>query len=243
MREIDTRHSHPRGRLRALLLSVPIAALAVVLGLALEGCGGSVQTTTSTAVTLPTATTSGGLPGGMTTASTTAPAGGDTTSSVSPAPGQDTTTTALAGTGDSTTTTEKLSTAEQQLADGRIKAMGYIKKVGVQDGKRYISIDYAEMLAGQAAVSAAAADGVSLDTDYYIKNTNTEKRQFEVSASVAITTSSWQGKLNNPVTWDVFTSFWSATPPDPEAGMLRDNPWWIERDGQTVVKIDEQYLP
>jgi hypothetical protein len=223
-------------------MSVLIVALSVIFALALAGCGGSGQITTSTAVSLPTATTSGGLPGGLTTASTTA-GGGDTTTSVTAAPGQDTTTTAAAGTGDGTTTTEKLSTAEQQLADGHIKAMGFIKKVGEQDGKRYITIDYAEMLTGQAAVSAAAADGVSLDTDYYIKKMNTEAGQFEVSASVAITTSSWQGKMNDPVTWDVFTSFWSATPPDPEAGLLRDNPWWIERDGQTVVKIDDQYLP
>ena len=41
-----------------------------------------------------------------------------------------------------------------------------------------------------------------------------------------------------------FKSFWSATPPDAEAGVSeRDCPWWIERDGQTVIKIDEQYLP
>ena len=49
--------------------------------------------------------------------------------------------------------------------------------------------------------------------------------------------------MDHPVTWDQFMSFWSATPPDAEAGLLRDYPWWIERDGPTVVKIDEQYLP
>ena len=64
-----------------------------------------------------------------------------------------------------------------------------------------------------------------------------------MSAGVAITTSSWHGEMNKTVTWDVFKSFWSVSPPDEEASFLRDSPWWIERDGQTVVKIDEQYLP
>ena len=49
--------------------------------------------------------------------------------------------------------------------------------------------------------------------------------------------------MNKPVTWAEFTSFWSPTPPDQEAAFLKDSPWWIERDGQTVIKIDEQYLP
>ena len=148
----------------------------------------------------------------------------------------------------STTTTEKLSTAESRLANGHIKAMGFIRKVWEQGGKRYISIDYAEMLTGQAAIEAAIAageiqPGEDLPNDYYIRNTNPALRQFQVSDTAAITTSTWQGVLNKPVTWAEFTSFWSPTPPDQEAAYLKDSPWWIERDGQTVVKIDEQYLP
>jgi hypothetical protein len=49
--------------------------------------------------------------------------------------------------------------------------------------------------------------------------------------------------MERPVTWAEFKSFWTATPPDDEAQHLPDVPWWIERDGQTVLKIDEQYLP
>ena len=158
---------------------------------------------------------------------------------------EETTTTSLA---ESTTTTEKLSTAETRLANGHIKAMGFIDKVWEQGGKRYISIDYAEMLTGQEAVDAAVAageiqPGEDLPNDYFIRNTNPAKRQFEVSDPVDITTSTWHGEMNMPVTWAQFKSFWSATPPDAEAAYLRDSPWWIERDGQTVIKIDEQYLP
>ncbi len=151
-----------------------------------------------------------------------------------------------------TTTTEALSSAEKRLANGHIKAMGYIDKVYIKDGKRYISIDYAEMLGGQAAIDAAIdagyiEPGEDLPNDYWISNTNTQKRVFEVSGTVAITTSTrWVAgeDMGAACTWNDFKSFWGP------AGALEDSekhlknmPWWIERDGQIVLKIDEQYLP
>jgi hypothetical protein len=160
-----------------------------------------------------------------------------------------TTTTGLEGT---TTTTEKLSTAETRLSNGHIKAMGFIDKVYVKDGKRYISIDYAEMLTGAEADAAAVAageiaPGEHVPNDFWIQNDNPQKRVFEVSDSVAITTSTWttfpwNEIMDHPVTWAQFKSFWSATPPA-DAIHLHGSPWWIERDGPLVVKIDEQFLP
>ena len=161
-----------------------------------------------------------------------------------------TTTTGLEGT---TTTTEKLSTAETRLANGHIKAMGYIDKVYVKDGRRYISIDYAEYLTGAAADAAAVAageikPGEHVEDDYWIQNDNPQKRVFEVSDSVAITTSTWISTypwneiMDHPATWAQFKSFWSATPPA-DAIHLHRSPWWIERDGPLVVKIDEQFQP
>jgi len=226
---------------RALFLGLVIGALAMVLALALTGCGGAGDSTTTTTVTGPIedTTTTAAAVGETTT--TEAIAESTTTTSMP----EETTTSSVEGT---TTTTEKLSTAETRLANGHIKAMGFIKKVWEQGGKRYISIDYAEMLTGQEAVDAAIAagdilPGEDLPNDYFIRNTSTDKRQFEVSDPVDITTSTWGGEMNRPVTWAEFKSFWSATPPDPEATYLRDSPWWIERDGQTVIRIDEQYLP
>ncbi len=78
---------------------------------------------------------------------------------------------------ETTTTTEALSSAETRLANGHVKAMGYIDKVWEQGGKRYIRIDYATMLTGDAANEAAIADGViepgeTVDNDYYISNVN-----------------------------------------------------------------------
>jgi hypothetical protein len=181
--------------------------------------------------------------------STTQPAT-TTTQAVSTTTEAATTTTSLEET---TTTTEKLSTAETRLPNGHIKAMGFIDKVYVKDGKRYISIDYAEYLTGAAADAAAVAageikPGEHVEDDFWIRNDNPQKRVFEVSDSVAITTSTWISTfawneiMGHPVTWAQFKNFWSATPPD-DGINLHTSPWWIEREGLVVVKIDEQFLP
>ncbi len=224
------------------LLVVGSAVLAVALIFSAAACSGdTTSTTVTTGSVQPEETTTTGLPGELTTS--TEPVGGDTTTTTTAEAGDTTTTSETAG----TTTTEKLSTAETRLPNGHIKAMGFIKEVHTKDGQNYISIDYAEMLSGQEAIDAAIAagdlaPGEDLPNDYYIRNTNPELREFAVSPGVAITTSTWEGEFDKPVTWDVFASFWSASPPG-GAEFLRDSPWWIERDGQTVIKIDEQYLP
>ena len=243
MGSVGMRDLCKRGHVRSLLLALSVGALAVGLAVSVAGCG-SGDTTTTTNFALPDETTTSARPDKPTT---TEAAAVDTSTTDTSVVADTTTSTAAAA--EVTTTTEKLSTAEQRLPDGHIKAMGFIKKAWVQGGKRYISIDYAEMLTGQAAIDAAIAagdiqPGEDLPNDYYIRNTNHDLREFEVSGAVAITTATWGDNTpDNPVTWDVFVSFWSATPPDADAAFLRDNPWWIERDGQTVIKIDEQYLP
>jgi hypothetical protein len=244
MGSMRTRDLAGRRARKPLLLGLLAGVAAIMLAFGLAGCGGGGNITTTTGVTAaPMETT------------TTAPAVEESTTTTTQAILESTTTTTIveettttSSVESSTTTTEKLSTAETRLANGHIKAMGFIKKVWEAGGKRYISIDYAEMLTGQAAIDAAVAageiqPGEDLPNDYFIRNTNPEQRQFEVSGSVAVTTSTWHGEMDHPVTWDVFTSFWSTTPPDDEASYLRDSPWWIERDGQTILKIDEQYLP
>jgi hypothetical protein len=220
----------------------------LLAALLLAGCGtGGASTTTSTTVGSGSTTTASLPPGGTpdttvsTAAPTTATTGVVTTLS-------STTTTELT----TTTTTEALSSAETLLPSGHVKAMGFIDKVYIQGGKRYISIDYAQMLTGAAATAAAIAEGFippggTLDTDYYISNVNPQKRVFEVSGTVAITTSTrWVpgDDMGAACTWTDFKSFWGpAGALSSSEKHLRSIPWWIERDGPLVVKIDEQYLP
>jgi hypothetical protein len=230
-----------------LLLVALLVGLVITLAALIAACGGGNGITTTGPTVTPT---TAGQPGET---STTGAQPGEVTTTTETQPGETTTTTAVEETTtttvpeESTTTTEKLSSAEQRLANGHIKAMGYIKKVWEQGGKRYISIDYAEMLTGDAAVKAAIKAGYikpgeSLDNDYFISNTSKELRQFVVSGSPAITVAFYEGETDKSITWSVFKSIWSANPPS-EATFSADDPWWIERDGPTVLKIAQQFLP
>jgi len=209
--------------------TVPLIAGAILaLGIALGGCGGDAVTTV-THVDYPASTTTTSV---VTTTSEMTPVTSETTTSLA----------------ETTTTTEALSNAEILLPSGNVKAMGYIDKVWESGGKRHISIDFAQMLTGEEAKQAAIAagdlaPGEELDNDYYIVNENTKKREFVVSGSAAIATSTFGDLgMDHPVTWGQFKSFWSASPP---AGgeYLHQTPWWIERKGSVVISIAEQYLP
>lgn len=230
------------------LVCVPAALLLIPLFVA--GCGGGTTTTSDTesGATTTVSVATGDTTGAADTTTTAAP-GMDTTTTSGIVIELPTTTTLMETT---TTTGGSLSSAEKKLANGHYKAMGFIDKVYVSGGKRYIRIDYAVMLTGAAALEAAIDEGYispgeELDTDYYISNTNKQKRTFEVSNSVAIRTSTrWVGgdDMDAACTWSDFKSFWGpAGALDDSEKHLHAMPWWIERDGNVVLKIDEQYLP
>lgn len=214
------------GRLRYVAL-VLMVLTALIAALSVSGCGSEAQTTTTGSETTST-----------TMATTTVPPASSTT--LLP----ETTTTEP----ESTTTTEPLSSAEILLPNGNIRAMGYIDRVWESGGKRYISIDYAEMLTGEEARDAAIGEGVigpdeDLPNDYFITNENPKKREFTVSLSVSVATSTvLGGGMDEPSTWAEFKSFWSDSPPEGTAH-LHLMPWWIERAGTEVISITEQYLP
>jgi hypothetical protein len=93
-----------------------------------------------------------------------------------------------------------------------------------------------------AVAAGLLEEDEDLPNDYFISDVNPLKREFVVSGAVAITTATRGGGFDQPATWAEFVSWWG---PSPAMGTqhLHDMPWWIERDGSTVVKIDEQYIP
>ncbi len=240
---MEQRLEHKAGkrpcRRRPRAATITGVAAAVIFAIALvgaAGCGSDKETSTTTVSTsetvASTTSTSGGSPGSVTSTIPSPPTHPGTTSS------------------SSTTTTEALSSAETLLPNGNVRAMGYVDEVWESGGVRYLSIDYAEMLTGDAAVAAAIeagdlAPGEDLPNDYYIRNVNPQLREFTVSPSASITTATYLGGGPDdpqPVTWAEFKSFWDATPPA-GAEHLHLMPWWIERDGHEIVSIAEQYLP
>jgi hypothetical protein len=144
-----------------------------------------------------------------------------------------------------------LASTERQLPSGNITSMGYIDDVWIDGGVRYLSIDYCEFVYGDEATEAAREDGEigpteEWDLDFYIRNQSTKLRTWRISNSVDITTSTrWPPNdgMEAPCSWADFLSFWGPGPLPDGDSWLYSVPWWIERDGDTVVKIAEQYLP
>lgn len=157
------------------------------------------------------------------------------------------TTESTSGSGTATT----LASTEEVLPNGHIKSMGYIKDVWVEGGVRRLSIDYCEFVYDDEATEAAREDGEIGPTevwelDFYIRNQATRVRTWRVSNSVDITTSTrWapHDGMGAPCSWGDFIGFFGGGALPDGDSHLHDIPWWIERDGDVVVKIDEQYLP
>lgn len=179
-----------------------------------------------------------GLADVTTTSGAEAPEPGDTTTtSVEPSPPSSTATT--------------LASTEEVLPNGHIRSMGYIDDVWEDSDGRHLSIDYAEFVSGDEATEAARADGMigpteEWDLDFYIRNQNPRLREWDISDSVAITTATrWapHDGFEAPCTWADFITFWGPGPLPDGDSHLHETVWWIERDGDTIVKIDEQYLP
>jgi hypothetical protein len=211
-------------------------ALAVSLGLATVGCAPIVPNGTGSTMDTSAAT----VVGGDTTTTTVLAL---TTTTVAP-----TTTVSSVH----TVTTEKLASSETRLPNGHIKASGIIKQVWEAGGVRYLKIDYVDFLTGAAADAAAIADGVislgeHVDNDYYTRNTSTKLRTFTISNTAAITTYSRVDPIDvadPPVDWATFWNFWNLIgPPLPEDADIHTGLWWIERSGNTVVKIDQLWVP
>jgi hypothetical protein len=204
-------------------LALALALLAVGMSVALAGCNELGATTTSE-----TKTTEGGV---TSTVATDMPS---TTTEVSAGP----------------TTTIKVDASEELMANGHITACGIITEVWMDGSTRKLKIDYVDFLTGDAAVSAAVADGEISEGDYieyYARNKNTKLRSFTVSDSVLITTYSRVEPIDvsDPeCSWGDFYDFWNLVgPPLPGDMGLSEGLWWIERDGTGIVAIEQQWVP
>jgi len=137
-------------------------------------------------------------------------------------------------------TTEKESIAE------KTKEFGFIKKVYSNNGKNYLTIDYAQWLNGAAADKAAIADGKipkgeHVDNGYYIRNNNPKLRTFEVDSNTNITMKTYKTKGNNPknITFSQFKAIYLKN----NTEVATYTPFWVELKGSTITSIEEQFIP
>jgi hypothetical protein len=209
---------------------VLIIALAVLLGSSIVGCDEF-------------AVTDGGAVG---TAATTL--AGDTSTSETPVSIPDTLV-SVSTLPSPTVSAEVLASSETLLPDGHIKACGIIKDVFLDGNVRKLSIDYVDFLTGAEADAAAVAAGAiapgeHADNDYWVRNVNPRLRTFTISTTVEIYTE-YRNLLVEvqPCSWTDFLSFWGPGPLPEGDAHLPDSLWWIERDGDTVVWIRQQFVP
>jgi len=151
-----------------------VAVVALSTAGLLAGCGSSADepadTTKAGASTTTAADTSGTTSTPAETATTTA--GGETTTTLSNE-GRDTETSEL-----------------DTLSDGD----HYVYMAGLEKGTvegqavQVLLVDPVEFLTGQEAIDAAAEDGVTLDTDYYIRNSEQTIKHIAVVPDASVTT-------------------------------------------------------
>lgn len=204
--------------------TVAVLALSTAGLLAACGSGGS------------DATEAGG--GSEATTTTAVASGGETTTSVGG--GEATTTTADGGGGETTTTennegVDTETTVLDTLPDGD----HYVYMAGLEQGKvegqdvQVVIVDPVEFLTGQAAIDAAAEDDMTLDTDYYIRNSDQTVKRIAVVPDASVTTLAEGGSGSRPSSVD---EVWQ------QEHLFKINVGNV-RGITTISSIDAVYLP
>ena len=215
---------------------VSIAAIALVSGvLVVGGCGGDDTADgadpTTTAAAKPTSTTS--APTTTSSISTTVADGG-----------AGSTTTAAVG----VTTTAGGSDAASADAVPDGTSFGYVTAINI--GGSTVTIDIAELLTGDAAVTAAIEDGAlepgetSIDNDYYVRNKNPKLRTVTVgpTAPVNVLSSPGSPDLESGNLQKLAEALTAVPVGDPAEGGPR-LPVQIVARGGLISRIDEVFFP
>jgi len=139
-----------------------------------------------------------------------------------------------------------------QAITGTEKAMGYIKTVYENGGKRYLDIDYVQWLTGDEATKAMGEDGkcpVNIYPDpsycipngFYVRNQNPKIRTFEISKDVQIsraTAFDYSPTGVKSISYEEFKNLFAL-----KDSYFRNIPFHIEVVNGLVIKITEQYIP
>lgn len=182
----------------------------------------------------------------------------ETTSTVPTTSAPETTTTTIQVEETTTTTTVPETTATTEALPEGVREFAYVVAVEASDdGTVVVTADYAQFLTGDEATQAALEDGFIVEgetvpNDYYIVNENPRLRELALDANAPIVLNACfiDGECVTQVRvtieqWMVLT-----------AGDMPDGlgegfqwygegalPYWLILEGETIIGIEEQYLP
>ncbi len=157
---------------------------------------------------------------------------------------------------DTTTTLLETTTTTEPLPEG-IREFAYVVAVETAGDRTVVTADYAQFLTGEAANQAAIEDGFIVEgetvpNDYYIVNENPQLRDLEPDpeapivliacfvdgecvTQVRVTVDQWVGLFDGDTPEGLGEGFqWYGQ------GSL---PYWLILDGETIIGVEEQYLP
>jgi glucose/arabinose dehydrogenase len=181
----------------------------------------------------------------------------ETTSTAAPTSAPETTRTTTQPEKTTTTTVPETTTTTQPLREGD-REFAYVVGIEVSDdGTVIVTADYAQFLTGDEAIQAAIEDGFIVEgetvpNDYYIVNENPQLRELALDpdAPIVLNVCFVDGECVTEV--GVTVGQWVAL----DAGETPDGlpegfqwygegslPYWLILDGETIVGVQEQYLP
>jgi hypothetical protein len=148
-------------------------------------------------------------------------------------------------------------TTTEALPEG-VREFSYVVAVEMSDdGTMVVTADYAQFLTGDEAIQAAIEDGFIVEgetvpNDYYIVNENPQLRELTLdpSAPIVLNACFIDGECVTQlrVTIEQWTALQAGDTPDGLGegfqwygqGTL---PYWLILRGETIIGIEEQYLP
>lgn len=160
-----------------------VAALALASAGFLGACGSSGGSDAAATTTAAPTTTEAG-----TGETTTTAAGGSATTTSAASGGETTTTENLEGVDTETSTLDTLPDGDHYVYMAGLE-QGTVEGQAVQ----VLLVDPVEFLTGQAAIDAAGEDGVTLDSDYYIRNSDQTVKRIAVVPEASVTSLSGGG--------------------------------------------------
>lgn len=168
---------------------------------------------------------------------------------------QTTTTTEVPDT--TTTTVPETTTTTKPLPEG-VREFAYVVAVEASNaGNVVVTADYAQFLTGEEANQAAIEDGFIVEgetvpNDYYIVNENPQLRELvlDPDAPIVLIACFIDGECVTQVrvTIDQWMQLLDGETPDGFGDGFQwygqaALPYWLILDGETIVGVEEQYLP